>query len=99
MAGPKKAVAPAVARPPQGPQAKALYAYTVNAPDELGFDEGEIMAIQQKDPSGWWECRRADGSVGWVRNRGVVAFAVVCLTNYFVFFAAMQAPATYLQEL
>ena len=41
------------------------YDYQAQAPDELSFSAGEILSILVKDPSGWWEALKSDGSRGW----------------------------------
>ncbi len=35
-----------------------LYRYTATAPDQLSVNANEKMTLIEKDPSGWWTCRR-----------------------------------------
>jgi hypothetical protein len=71
------------------PMARALYAYQGTTPDELTFNEGEMLAIITEDPGGWWECE-SNGRRGWVRSSTLV-FVVFCLsTNSFLFLYISQ---------
>jgi myosin-1 len=55
------------AQPPQPsrPMAKALYPYTGATPEELSFQENDMIAILKKDPGGWWE-GELKGKRGWI---------------------------------
>ncbi|ORY48730.1 ankyrin [Rhizoclosmatium globosum] len=39
---------------------EAKFAYTAQNPDELSFEEGDILYVLQKDDAGWWKCRSGD---------------------------------------
>lgn len=82
---------PVPAARPAGPQAKALYTYEPQAPDELAFSEGAVMDILQKDPSGWWECKRADGVQGWAPGTRAQVWGIAV--------AHSLNAATYIQEM
>ncbi|KAJ3062788.1 Osteoclast-stimulating factor 1 [Podochytrium sp. JEL0797] len=50
-------------RPSRGKQiavVEAKYAYTAQNPDELSFEEGDILYVLQKDDAGWWKCRNGE---------------------------------------
>jgi len=51
--------------PPSKPMAKALYPYTGATPEELSFQEGDMLTILKKDPGGWWE-GELRGKRGWL---------------------------------
>eukprot|EP00041_Stephanoeca_diplocostata_P026295 m.705816 g.705816 ORF g.705816 m.705816 type:complete len:1074 (+) comp22930_c0_seq1:209-3430(+) len=44
---------------PKLPRAKALYDYEAQDADELALTAGDIISITKKDPSGWWQGRKA----------------------------------------
>jgi hypothetical protein len=47
---------PAAAAPAAGKtQAKALFAYAAQQPDELSFAAGAVMNILKKEADGWWQ--------------------------------------------
>jgi myosin-1 len=50
---------------PAKPMAKALYPYTGATPEELSFQENDMIAILKKDPGGWWE-GELRGKRGWI---------------------------------
>jgi myosin-1 len=50
---------------PSKPMAKALYPYTGTTPEELSFQENDMIAILKKDPGGWWE-GELRGKRGWI---------------------------------
>ncbi|XP_050729402.1 unconventional myosin-Ie-like isoform X2 [Eriocheir sinensis] len=46
-----------VQRPkPSRPQVKALYPYNAADSDELSFEEGDILYLDEEEASGWWKC-------------------------------------------
>ena len=55
---------------PQGPRCRALYAYQGTTPDELTFNEGDIMLIKTEDQGGWMECE-LQGRRGWAPSNYV----------------------------
>jgi len=50
---------------PAKPMARALYPYTGATPEELSFQENDMIAILKKDPGGWWE-GELRGKRGWI---------------------------------
>ncbi|KAI8926292.1 SH3 domain-containing protein [Entophlyctis helioformis] len=39
---------------------RALYSYTPQNPDELAFEEGDVLYVVSKDDANWWKCRSGD---------------------------------------
>ncbi|KAL2911873.1 Osteoclast-stimulating factor 1 [Polyrhizophydium stewartii] len=39
---------------------RALYSYTPQRPDELAFEEGDVLFVLSKDDANWWKCRSGD---------------------------------------
>lgn len=39
---------------PSPRKARANFAYTADEPNELTFNEGDIITVDKMDPSGWW---------------------------------------------
>ena len=35
--------------------ARAMYSYTAQIPEELGFQKGDILAVLRLQDDGWWE--------------------------------------------
>lgn len=48
--------------------ARAMYMYTAQIPEELGFGKGDILAVLRLQDDGWWESE----IVGRPRERGLV---------------------------
>jgi len=58
MTGPARPAPPPPSRPGHVQVVKAIYPYTALRPDELTFEEGDMLYIIDKsDPNGWWKAR------------------------------------------
>jgi len=45
-------------------KAQAMYDHDAKEPGELNFKKGDFITVTEKDKSGWWTGRTADGSTG-----------------------------------
>ena len=41
---------------------RALYAYAAGSPEELAFNEGDVISVIDKSDSDWWKAEK-DGKV------------------------------------
>lgn len=65
-------------------KAKALYDYTADEENELGFKEGNIITILKKHEGGWWE-GECNGKIGIFPGNYVEIIERKCVVNIFYF--------------
>jgi hypothetical protein len=52
--------------------ARAMYSYSAQIPEELGFAKNDVLAVLRLQDDGWWEVEVVSSQRGLVGDRGLV---------------------------